>query len=225
MNQQSQTPVQSGQPPVNKGLLVVLIIVVLIGVAFAAWYYLMGPGKKVATSTTTATTTPATTTTPSTTTTTTTTTPATTATADWLTYTNSAYGFSFKYPKDYSVTEDQKNGTVIINYPTGGLSRGMTIYNIKNSNINDEYNKLKISAGYTVTADKTIDGIIWKSLSYDPKNDTKAGDAGKENIYFVEKNGKLYQIVANIGEPLENITAVQADENANGILSTFTFTK
>jgi len=224
MNQQSQAPVQQGQPAVSKGLLITFIIVILIGAAFATWYFLMGPGKKVATSTTTATTTPAATTTTTTTPSTTTTTTTPTATADWQTYTNDTYGFSFKYPKDYSVTEDQKSGTVIINYPTGGLSRGMTIWT-KSSNINDEYNKLKTSTGYTVTTDKTIGGVVWKSLSYDPKNDTKAGDAGKENIYFVEKNGKLYQIVANIGEPLENITAVQADKNVDQILSTFTFTK
>ncbi len=79
MNQQ---PSSAPKPKVSKWLWITLIVVAVAGAGFFSWYYLMGPGKKVATSTTTPTSTPTTiTTTPSTSTTTpstTTTTPSTT---------------------------------------------------------------------------------------------------------------------------------------------------
>lgn len=48
MNQQ---PMQSQQPAVSKWLWIVLVIVIIAGGAFFAWYYLMGPGKAVKSST------------------------------------------------------------------------------------------------------------------------------------------------------------------------------
>lgn len=49
-------------------------------------------------------------------------------TSDWLTYTNEEYGFSFKYPSDYSVT---MNDAVVGNIldPTSTLSGKMNIEN------------------------------------------------------------------------------------------------
>ena len=45
------------KPGVSKWLWITLIIVVLIGAGFFSWYYLMGPGKKVASTATPTTTT------------------------------------------------------------------------------------------------------------------------------------------------------------------------
>lgn len=79
---------------VRPWLLIVFIVVVLGGGGYFGWYF-WSKSK----------TTPATTTTPSTSTTK----PATTTTAsetdDLLVYTNETYGFSFKYPKTYYITE------------------------------------------------------------------------------------------------------------------------
>src|SRR4030042_4323151 len=71
------------KPAVSKWLWIVLIVVGLGAAGYFGWYYLMGPGKKVETSTTTSTTTPAsTTTTPSSTSTTSDTTPSTSTSPD-----------------------------------------------------------------------------------------------------------------------------------------------
>lgn len=78
------------KPPVSMWLWITLIIVAILGAAFFAWYFLMGPGKKVATTTTPTATTTAT---------------KTAATSDWLTYTNSTYGYSIQYPPTLSYTE------------------------------------------------------------------------------------------------------------------------
>lgn len=70
MNQ--QPTMGAPKPAVSKWLWITLIVVAVAGAGFFSWYYLMGPGKKVATSTTptTTSTTPSTTTTPSSTSTT-----------------------------------------------------------------------------------------------------------------------------------------------------------
>jgi len=93
MNQEPNMGMQS-KPAVSKWLWISLIIVIVLAAGFAAWYYLSGPGKTVAT---TETTTPTTTTMP------TTTTAATSTTADWKTYTDKTFGYSVKYPANWLV--------------------------------------------------------------------------------------------------------------------------
>lgn len=112
-------PGNNPKPPMNKWLWITLITVVIIGGAFAAWYFLMGPGKAVESSTATTTTTPATTTTTDTTATTTPTTSTSTGTATstnktfsgamntYNTSTNSSCGvnISFQYPSDFTLSQ------------------------------------------------------------------------------------------------------------------------
>ena len=53
-----------------------------------------------------------------------------TANANWETYKNEEYGFSFKYPKTYSMTKNDHSEALLsinIEYPTGGQYRGMNI--------------------------------------------------------------------------------------------------
>ena len=77
------------KPAVRPWLWIVLIIVILAG-GGVFWYYYYGPGK-----------------------TTTTTTPTTTdETASWQSYKNETYGFSIKYPTNYTVTEAKENSIV-----------------------------------------------------------------------------------------------------------------
>ncbi len=83
-------------------LLWTLLGVILIGGGFTYWYISDGKGS----TTTTTSPTPTLSTakkSPSVS-------PSTTAdTADWKTYTNNTYGFSFKYPKDWKTTEKEEN--------------------------------------------------------------------------------------------------------------------
>jgi hypothetical protein len=89
------------KPAVSMWLWIVLIVVAVLGAGFFSWYYLMGPGKKtVASTSTTPTATPS----------------ATTATSGWLTYTNSAYGYSIQYPPTLSYTE--QDGTKVVFFQT-----------------------------------------------------------------------------------------------------------
>jgi len=81
-NQSPMGQMRSDQPAVAKWLWITLIVVAVFGGFFLAWYLLMGPGE----TTEVITTTPA----------------VVDATADWKTYTNTTYGFSLKYPKDWT---------------------------------------------------------------------------------------------------------------------------
>jgi len=87
------------KPVVSMWLWITLIVVAVIGAGFFSWYYLMGPGKKTAASTAT--------TSPSATSAT------TSATSGWLTYTNSAYGYSIQYPPTLTYTEQDGTKNVL----------------------------------------------------------------------------------------------------------------
>lgn len=95
MNQPYQASGQN-KPAAAKWLWITLIAVIVIGGAFAAWYYLIGPGKAVESSTAT-----------------TTTTAPVDETADWKTYTNTVKNFSFKYPKDWTESTNSTDKTKV----------------------------------------------------------------------------------------------------------------
>lgn len=231
MDQQSQAPVQQGQPAVSKGLLVTFIIVILIGGAFAAWYYLMGPGKKVASSTATTTTTPAATTTTTTTpsTTTTTTTPTTTATADWKTYTNSTNGYSVKYPTKWFLKEDTTDKQVTFNNVSADAN-----YNKSNRPTTYEYlivsdNDVNCSATVenqdktggsdkATVANPTIDNssVTMKAYQYN------SSDGPYIKAYWQNTAGKRFCAFSYM-----STTQTVQDDNLSifkTMLSTFTFT-
>ena len=222
MNQQSQTPVQQGQPAVSKGLLVTFIIVILIGAAFAAWYFLMGPGKAVKATTTTTTTTPvATTTTPSTTTKTTTTT--TTSTADWKTFTGTTYGFSFKYPPTWTIKDHATAGnsssvdifsaTDQIKDASGVQQPNIIVGYVKDLSAIPSGNTPSAADFQATTADSansvTIANIkgYWKNVTDSATVFVKNGTSG---YYFTLWGAKTYTATS---------------QTVKDILSTFTFTK
>lgn len=231
MNQQPQTPMGQGQPAVSKGLLVTFIIVILIGAAFAAWYFLTGPGKKVASSTATTTTTPAATTTTTTTpsTTTTTTTPTTTATADWKTYTNTTEGYSIKYPTDWEYSDgtaslSTADKSYILNFitfrPVTLKEDFLSSVQVQNSTLAQAITKVKegfatnsIFDGQTTAI---IGGVQATKLSFTNNTDKTI----KPVVYLIEKNSKVYKIS---GEGVsDNTTEIPI---LTAMMPTFTFTK
>lgn len=86
MNQ--QPIMQPQKPAVSKWLLIVLIIVILAAGAFAAWYFVMGPGKKITATTTTS---------------------PTKTTTEWKTYKNTKYNFQIDYPSTWTTEEKTEN--------------------------------------------------------------------------------------------------------------------
>jgi hypothetical protein len=99
------------KPAISKWLWIILIVVAVIAAGFFSWYFLMGPGKKTAS---TSTTTTSSKTTPT----------ASSTTADWLTYTNSTYKYTIKYPKTLSYTE--KDGTRNVYFQTAAEKAALT---------------------------------------------------------------------------------------------------
>ena len=93
---------QNESGAVRPWLLILLLAVILIGAGLWGWQYWMSKTKTV---------TPITIVTP-----TVSSTPTTVSTADWKTYTNKDFGFSFKYPNDWNLTENKPstiNNTIV----------------------------------------------------------------------------------------------------------------
>lgn len=154
------------KPKVAKWLWITLIIVAVIGAGFFAWYYLMGPGKKIETKTST--TTPSTTTTPTTTTTTAPSTTTNTATADWQIFDEEGYGFSFKYPKTWIISSKT-------NEPLAG-----------NPSITQKQIKIKNDQGNEYQLDNPAKDLDFEDLELGNSKTITAGG----NVSFVRRYGK-----------------------------------
>ncbi|OGD57163.1 hypothetical protein A2V71_01925 [Candidatus Berkelbacteria bacterium RBG_13_40_8] len=222
MNQQ---PMGAPKPAVSKWLWIVLIVVVLGAAGYFGWYYLMGPGKKVETSTSTPT---ATTTTPSTNTTTpTTTTPTTTdKTAGWKTYTNETYGFSFKYPSSMTLSEKtwSKDGDEVIaltNTDSKTKTPDMTVRYSKLTAKTDEVTSNTIGVWLK---DKFTSEITAKNVTTETINGVKFNDAEMQAdpSYFamlVSNDNGIYAIDFSVQ------SKATLTETLKTLLTTFKFTK
>jgi len=179
MNQQ---PIQAPKPAVSKWLWISLIVVVLGAAGYFGWYYLKGPGKKVATSTTSTTPT-STTTTPSSTTTTPTTT-TTDKTADWKTYNNSTYGISVKYPTDWTLAEKtfSKNGDVLATLTSPETTTAAKTNKLLKEDVTIRYSDA--SAKSTDVSSNTIG--VWLKDQF--TNSVTVSNATKETIGGIEYN-------------------------------------
>ena len=146
-------------------------------------------------------------------------------TANWKTYTNEEYGFNFKYPNTYSVLESKGNLlTVNINYPTDGLSMGITV-GVRSDTILNFTRDLTISSGFTEKSNKTIANKQWKAYEYNPRNDVNATDQSNTLNYYLEYANKLYYIVGNTKKYSNEITDEEVQQIFAQILSTFKFTE
>jgi len=186
MNQQSM--MQNPRPAVSKWLWIILIIVAVLGAAFFAWFYLMGPGKKVATTTTT----------------------ATDKTAGWKTYTNATDGFSMKYPADWTSAKDLKYfKSAVIGYADPATTKKITAIQTANPTVTPTIFSDVVVAYYAAITDMTgspatleaalKDTIHYKSYTATTLDGKPAFDAivvSNPNYYavFALNNLHVYEI-------------------------------
>jgi hypothetical protein len=149
------------------------------------------------------------------------------STADWRTYTNSQYGFEFKYPKDMVVTTSTPSGrfnagvNFSVGLPDSKWMYGVDIEaNSTNLNLDQVFNENYLTWKNSVTqysdfqlkdfstADLTINGVKAKQLYIN-----NFGDVGSTMVSVVH-NGNIYMIAGggNKGD-------------LDPFLSTFKFTK
>lgn len=216
------------KPAVSMWLWVTLIIVFLIGGGFFAWYYLMSPGKKAAT-TTTPTPTPVTTYTNS------------SSTAGWLTYTNTTYGYSIKYPSDLKYTEE--DGTKYMHFYTvaeaSELAACQTRPETECGAGNEIYIAVDQNSGTTNADDvsKTIEEIVNDRVSKNTFTDTPAaitlgGETAFEGVSTImlslyniitKHDSHIYDLTINCDEPTLAACKAKITPTQSEMISTFTF--
>ena len=159
-------------------------------------------------------------------------------TADWETYRNDEYGYSFKYPKGWELAG--KNENITLTSPQtlkmieeqkamfdgedyGLFTSDITIYYY--SSVKDEYINKTNELGAT-----TLDELIEENVALMEKigkikinnqNATEVIEHGEASYYvvFIENNGHLYKIMFNNRWSKEELSEIE-----NQILSTFKFT-
>jgi len=197
----------------NKGFIsitvVILISVIAIGLAVTAWYYEENKDDAATTSTSAVS---------NNVVNTNSTTNATVAntntvvdpTADWQTYTNGDYGYSIKYPSDYSFTESDSNDHWIhltslvpedeISTPLEGTVKGINTVsiNIHTANDENEYSREQYywakdgfqdasTRGYNEKSNKEINGLLFTSF-------VEASGMDDVNSYFYVYDNHVIQI-------------------------------
>lgn len=180
---------------ISKVFIIIIVALISAGIAGAGvWYWQQQELKKIEKSLKTGVTKPKTTPTTS---------PSASPdeTADWKTYTNKDYGFSLKYPQEWTVEETTiipPNG-VGPSFSEGGVGVkwGVSVYNFDGRSIsNDEYKTLPIleNANYDFEALQTlnVDGISSKLYIVKNAEDIKVG---YPIDVTVRKNDKVYNIV------------------------------
>jgi hypothetical protein len=150
-------------------------------------------------------------------------------TAGWKTYTNSQYGFEFKYPNNV-VLNTPPEGDVGPYLPATEISSSVDAWDNKDlvfsfsyspeiSNISpDEISKIfALSKEDISLVPAKIVGIGGYKIIFENKTNSKPQSYFTNIIsdfYFLEKNGKIFQL-----------TALKNNNTANQMLSTFKFTK
>jgi cytoskeletal protein RodZ len=137
---------------------------------------------------------------------------ATGPTAGWKTYTNTSYGYSIRYPKDYSISEALAPGTIQIVPPDEGQKYGPelgpTIFILHNRPLQES------ESGDVVTDRKKI---VINSIS--ATQQTESGLASMTATYFPYQSAYI-KIQWPDKAALRNLDF----ETYNQILSTFQFT-
>lgn len=158
--------------------------------------------------------------------------PVTDGTASWKTYTNTKYGFEFKYPSEFSVVEyggssrggiEYSNLHSIIIIPPGysdGMEYLVVDYYVDLANLTQKSNlSLEQFLNKDVGGSKNYYDINRVSINGNPAYSAiEVGLVGQYKI-FIEHGSHVYQIETNV-ENSENL-----DVNQKLILSTFKFTK
>ena len=148
-------------------------------------------------------------------------------TANWKTYTNDTYGFSFKYPKTLSATPNTStnsiggNYAVVVNDGKGGRwTFGVDIKNTTKTleqEVSSSKTALEESYNTVNVSTVNINGKQAKKITVsDPKTDT---DYGNEDVYYVN-SGILYVIHGDTSSG-----QITGGTNFDTFVSTFQFTK
>ncbi len=126
--------------------------------------------------------------------------PTVNPTADWLTYANKDYGFSFKYPKDWKLdqvhpnsvptADDEVLGLVLT--PPGSVYDSFTIkVGTSYTKAVDTYKSINLSGSTKITSEEMIsrNGVTGLKI-----NSTGGNDLGswKNSAYFFQRNGVAY---------------------------------
>lgn len=210
------------------------IVILAFGIGlFCVWYYYFQVGVAWDNSVTNFLNIKHKTATPATTPTTT----STSATADWKTYTNSTYGFSFKYPKDWTVKESSdSDGSPWIIANSNSAVKGDGEFEIKISSlsidnlINKDFITAYGNAGSNETWNAFVSSDVQKYSATGKKVVRTSNDGSQSYTIYVLTNPNATGVNKTIRISGET-TAKDVPENkmnsttVTEIASTFQFTK
>jgi len=202
---------------ISPWLLIALIVVILAGVGFFGWIYWQ---KKTANP---APTIPAPVSTTSS---------SVVSTADWKTYTNDQYGFSFKYPTGWIVNTKDPKG-ITLNSPQSVADKtkctdagespyckdDLTVFYF--DTINGLTNNSNISnLDDFIAKTSVLDGSKKITIGGYPAYEGIKGDISAYYVIYIEKDSHIYEIFFGKRSTKAELTSIETQ-----ILSTFQFTK
>jgi hypothetical protein len=208
----------------NEGFIQIIIILLALVLVVAGAYYFGTKNKSAPTPSPVASTQPSSS-------------PTATAdpTANWKTYTSTAY--SFKYPTDWNLTEGtdgngKKTGDIFVLSPTpsekvGAYPFDLFIIDTKLLTVSSYVQSLiaQPPVGEEAVSSSTQTQITVGGQPAIELTGVFAGDSSEDWVYTLF-NGKIYQITFKVGQDNSNYAnAVTNYAVANQILSTFKFTK
>jgi len=164
------------------------------------------------------------------------TTTSTDETADWKTYTNTDYKFSFKYPSDWTLNSNDEKA-VTVNSPENqaakqkvdsgemngeGYMSDITFYSYNSLSEADGNNPKKWTNISDMISDKGYfpNGLIKTSLTGQTAYEGIEGGFGQYYIYVLQKDSKIFKVLFGNVETKDKLTLIDKK-----ILSTFQFTK
>lgn len=152
-------------------------------------------------------------------------------TVDWKTYTNTTYGFSFEYPKNWSISEkaenygDARKYVINLNFSNDSATNESYLVEVFNSSsktarqfIDSWYGGLE--GGPSNITDDTINNL--PVVKFFMEKASMSGPAGSANILF-NKNSIIVDVSTSLRQG--NYNETMNDKILNQIASTFQFTQ
>lgn len=155
-------------------------------------------------------------------------------TANWKTYTNNTYGFSFKYPSDWDITEQtdsagKKIGNLVVKAPV--INKELNAYSLQLTITDTKFLTATDYVQDLITPDSAGNKMAFDSstqITIDNQNAIRltnvfAFDQSQDQV-FVLSGGRIFRIFFPVGKDNPNIdNAVINYPLADQILSTFKF--
>lgn len=128
--------------------------------------------------------------------------------ANWKAYHNEQYGFSFKYPSDYTIQDGKPNSITVGNWFVwiqNPNQQTVTVVNVFKSNLlleafAENEKQQMMAGGYSVDKDgqpATVNGLPALIYSYASSNQK---NNGVSDIFYVKKGNVIYRIQLNWGD-------------------------